>query len=203
LKKLVLASASPRRESLLKMLGFSFSICITDIDETIPEELSPKEAVERLSLEKAKAAATGRSEEIIIAADTIVALDGIIFGKPADKNDAFQILKALSGREHSVFTGVTVYEPFSNKTLTRVCETKVKMRKLTDEQIIAYIATGEPMDKAGAYGIQGYAACFVEGINGCYFNVMGLPLAALSEMLEKFEVYITDNWEKLTIRQED
>jgi len=196
LNSILLASASPRRAELLRQIGLPFSVCPADIDESIPAGLSPIDAVAMLSRVKAQAvSAKAKKGELILAADTIVVLDSDILGKPQDESDAVQMLMSLSGREHFVHTGLTLLEPFGGKLLTQTVTTKVKMHTLSKEQICTYVATGEPMDKAGAYGIQGRAACFVESIDGCYFNVMGLPLAKLTQMLEKFQVYITKYWE--------
>lgn len=180
---LVLASKSPRREELLKIICENFVIKSADVDETLPEGVSPGEAVEFLSRIKAEPFANG--EDTIIGADTVVAIDNQILGKPRDNDDARQMLKTLSGREHSVFTGVTVIAPNSIKTFS--CETKVKFFDLSEKDIEKYISSGECSDKAGAYGIQGLGSLFVEKIDGDYFNVVGLPVSALNRVLKALD----------------
>ena len=187
---IVLASASPRRRELLTMLGVKdFKIIPAEGDEIIEEGMTPAEAVCALSRAKAEEVSKKcSSSDVIIAADTIVVLDGDILGKPADKNDAFRMLTLLSGRAHTVFTGVTVMQ---GKTVFSEFErTLVRFRDITEREIDAYIKTGEPMDKAGSYGAQGIGALFIEGIEGDFFNVMGLPLCRLSNMLEQLGVYL-------------
>ena len=185
---IILASNSPRRRELLAQIGIrDFQILSPDVDETVEPDLSPARMVEELSLRKARAAA-GRAgaEDLIIAADTVVALDGRVLGKPRDQGEAFAMLSALSGREHRVYTGVTVLG--GGRAATEHEETAVAFRALTPEEIRDYIATGEPMDKAGAYGIQGVGALLVQGIRGDYCNVVGLPLFRLGRMLSGFGV---------------
>lgn len=177
---LVLASKSPRRKELLSLITKEFIIKSAQADETLPGGISPSDAV--LYLSKLKAQPLANDEDIIIGADTVVALDDKILGKPADEDDAFIMLKSLSGREHSVFTGVTVIGKNGEKSFYR--ETKVKFFPLSDEEIYEYIKTGECMDKAGAYGIQGFGALLVESIAGDYFNVVGLPVSALYRTLK-------------------
>lgn len=186
--EIILASGSPRRRELLERMGIrEFTVISPDADESLKEGLTPAEQVERLSRLKAEAvAARAGADALIIAADTVVALDGAILGKPADKEEAFQMLSALSGVRHQVYTGVTVTR--NGKTLTRHQVTSVEFRTLETEEVELYIATGECMDKAGAYGIQGYGALLVEGIHGDYYNVVGLPVACLSRMLKEFGV---------------
>lgn len=186
---IILASASPRRRELLERMGIRrFRVMVSDADETLEEGLSPAEQVERLSRIKAQAVAAEAAEAdaIIIAADTVVALDGAILGKPADEADARRMLSALSGARHHVYTGVTVLQ--GGKALTRHEETAVEFRPLTAQEIEWYIAAGECMDKAGAYGIQGFGALLVTGIRGDYYNVMGLPVVRLAGMLKQFGV---------------
>lgn len=185
---IILASNSPRRRELLAQIGIrDFQILSPDVDETVEPGLSPARMVETLSLRKAQAAA-GRAgaEDLILAADTVVALDGRVLGKPRDQEDAFAMLSALSGREHRVYTGVTVLG--GGQAATEHEETAVAFRALSPEEIRDYIATGEPMDKAGAYGIQGVGALLVQGIRGDYCNVVGLPLFRLGRMLSGFGV---------------
>ena len=185
---IILASASPRRRELLERMGIEeFEIVVSEADETLEEDAPPSVQVELLSQRKAAAvAAEVEPGSLIIAADTVVALDGTILGKPVDEEDAFRMLSALSGVRHQVYTGVTVMQ--DDKILTRHEATSVDFRPLEPEEVELYIATGECMDKAGAYGIQGYGALLVEGINGDYYNVMGLPVVLLSQMLKEFGV---------------
>ena len=185
---IILASNSPRRRELLAQIGIrDFQILSPDVDEAVEPGLSPARMVEELSLRKARAAA-GKAgpEDVVIAADTVVALDGKALGKPRDREDAFAMLSALSGREHRVYTGVSVLR--GGRAATEHEETAVAFRALAPGEIWGYIATGEPMDKAGAYGIQGIGALLVSGIRGDYFNVMGLPLHLLGRMLAGFGV---------------
>ena len=185
---IILASQSPRRKELLGRMGIrDFETISPNVDESVFHGLPPEELVRRLSAEKA-AAVAGRAGEdaIVIAADTVVALDGAVLGKPADELDAFKMLSALSGVRHQVYTGVTVCRGGEKQTAHEV--TDVTFRELSEEEIEHYIATGEPMDKAGAYGIQGYGALLIQGISGDYYNVMGLPVCRLSGMLARFGV---------------
>ncbi len=183
--QLVLASASPRRRQLIEMLGFKeFQILPADTDEQIPD-LPPEDAVQHIALQKArKTAETCRGGELILAADTLVYMDGKPLGKPVTKTEAGQMLRRLSGAEHAVFTGVALKQ--DGKELTFAEKTCVFFRDLSDNEIYAYVKTGEPMDKAGAYGAQGLGAAFIERINGDFFNVMGLPLCRLVTMLRRF-----------------
>lgn len=184
---IILASGSPRRRELLEMLGLEFEIRPARGGEHPPEHAGPEETVLALSAAKAEEAAElSAPENVIIAADTIVWLDGELLGKPRDEDDAARMLRALSGREHEVWTGVTLIR--GKERLAGAERTFVKFRDLSQEEIAHYIATGEPMDKAGAYGAQGYASLFVEGIRGDFFNVMGLPLCRLGQMLAKMGV---------------
>ena len=180
---IILASKSPRRRALLEQMGVrDFRIVTPDIDEHMDRDLPPAELVRQISLEKAQAmAAQADPNAVVIAADTVVALDGVVLGKPADKEEAFRMLSLLSGNRHQVYTGLTVLR--GEQVFSQWEETSVTFRPLTAEEIEAYIATGEPMDKAGAYGIQGYGALFIEGISGDYYNVMGLPVCRLGQIL--------------------
>lgn len=185
---IILASQSPRRRELLERMGVGdFRIVTPDIDEQMDRELPPGELVGRISLEKALAVqAQEGNGPIIIAADTVVALDGAVLGKPADELEAFKMLSTLSGCRHQVYTGLTVLRGEEQYTVSE--ETTVTFRELSAEEIDRYIATGEPMDKAGAYGIQGYGALLVEGIQGDYYNVMGLPVCRLGLLLRRLGV---------------
>ena len=184
---IILASQSPRRRELLERMGLSFRVITPDIDEHMDRPLPPGELVAAISAEKARAvAAQAGPEAIVIAADTVVALDGAVLGKPGDERDAARMLSALSGRTHQVFTGLTVAQGGAVRTVSE--ETAVTFRPLTEGEIAAYVRTGEPMDKAGAYGIQGYGALLVEGIRGDYYNVMGLPVCRLGGLLRELGV---------------
>ncbi|MGM9653252.1 MAG: Maf family protein [Eubacteriales bacterium] len=179
---LILASASPRRHEILTAAGIPHLVRPTDADETLPEGISPADAVELLSARKARAALAGAQEgSVILAADTVVSLGDRILGKPHGAKEARVMLLSLSGRAHEVFTGVTLCS--AGRMVTAHERTVVHMRPLSGEEIDAYIATGEPLDKAGAYGIQGRGGLFVSGIEGDYFNIVGLPLYRVGRML--------------------
>ena len=184
---LILASQSPRRRQLLGQIGLDFSILPADIDEdAVSLALTPKEYVQELSQRKAHFVREeiGGAKAIILGADTIVVIDGTILNKPTDPENAFAMLKQLSNRMHEVFTGITLVESHTGKIQSEVQRTEVYFRELDDQEIWDYIASGSPMDKAGAYGIQeDYGAVFVSKINGCYYNVVGLPLEKLYGML--------------------
>jgi MAF protein len=182
-EKLVLASASPRRRQLFSRLKLPFVAMAADVDEEIEEGESPQDMVCRLSLAKAQALALTWPEALIVAADTIVVLDGDVLGKPADEAEAVAMLRRLRGREHTVFSGVTVYSPAAGQTITELAESGVWMRAYTDEEIGRYAASGDPLDKAGAYAIQHQNFSPVERIEGCYASVMGLPLCHLARAL--------------------
>ena len=189
-KKLILASGSPRRKEILEKAGFDFEIKVSDVDEGI-EFGTPADLVEKLSLIKAKDVANLVKAEgkhgLVIGADTVVALDGLVYGKPKDKEEAFEMLKSLRGRAHSVFTGVSLVDAISGRRMTFHEETKVFFKNPSDDELKAYIEGGEPMDKAGAYAIQGEGAFLIERIEGDYLNVVGLPLDKLKENLSLFE----------------
>lgn len=192
--KLVLASASPRRQALLRQIGAEdFQVRVSDVDETYSPLLSPAQIVETLSRRKAEAVPCG-PEEIVIAADTMVFLDSQRLGKPKDPEDALRMLKTLRGRTHTVRTGITVRK--GGRSLTEHEATEVLFRSdLTDGDLQTYVDTGEPLDKAGAYGIQARGALLVERIDGDIFNVIGLPLLRLYRMLQFFEVnLLTELW---------
>ena len=185
--KFILASASPRRRELLSALGLSFEVRPAKGEEHPEPGLSGGETAKRLSRAKClEIAADADEDAVVIAADTVVCLDDEILGKPADEQDAGRMLRALSGRDHRVFTGVTVAR--GGRVLSDYEETAVHFRPLSEREIEAYIATGEPIDKAGAYGIQGRASLFVRAIEGDYFNVVGLPLCKLGQMLKELGV---------------
>lgn len=181
--KIVLASASPRRAEILNKAGFDFTVRVSDAEENIPAELSPNEASQLLA--KTKAYAVKREpDELIIAADTIVVLDNKILGKPKDEENAKEMLRSLSGKIHTVYTGVCII--YNEKEETFFQKTKVEFYPLSEKEINDYVGTGEPMDKAGAYGIQEKGALLVKRIDGDYFNVMGLPVALLNQKLREF-----------------
>ncbi|WP_109486076.1 Maf family protein [Occallatibacter savannae] len=182
--RLILASASPRRRELLKQAGFKFEVQPAHINEDLHADEDPIGYVVRLAREKAEAvyAQMRDPEAVVLGADTTVTLDGHILAKPQDAADAARMLRLLSGRTHRVITGVGITSRLGVEVAAEV--TGVQFLTLGDEEIAAYVATDEPMDKAGAYGIQGYAAKWIPRIEGCYFNVVGLPLATVSTMLE-------------------
>jgi nucleoside triphosphate pyrophosphatase len=175
--RVVLASASPRRRELLNLIGIAHEVRPANIDETMRPREAPRRYAERLAREKASAVAKRDPDLITIGADTVVVINRKVLGKPADASDAARMLRMLSGREHTVITAVAVSR--GRKLRSGIEEVGVKFRRLRDDEIDAYIAMGEPMDKAGAYGIQGYGATIVERIEGDYFAVMGLPLVRL------------------------
>jgi len=179
--RVVLASASPRRRELLNLIGIEHEVRPANIDETMRPRETPRRHVERLAREKASAIAKRDPDLITIGADTIVVINRKVLGKPRDTDDAARMLGLLSGREHMVTTAVAVAR--GKKLRSAVEEVRVRFRRLRDDEIEAYIATGEPMDKAGAYGIQGYGATIVERIEGDYFSVMGLPIVRLIGLL--------------------
>ena len=177
---IILASASPRRQELLKLFGVPFTVRVADIDETMDPAKTPFDEVARVS--HAKALAVSReSGDVVIAADTIVVCGGRVLGKPRDAEDAAAMLRLLSGRDHQVMTGCTVLRDDTAVTFTEV--TDLHFRELSDREIARYVASGEPMDKAGSYGIQGGAALFCTHMVGDYYNVMGLPVCRLGETL--------------------
>ena len=180
--ELILASQSPRRRELLGLFRLPFTVRVADIDETMDPNCPPAEEVGRVSREKALAVER-TPEDVVIAADTIVVLGDRVLGKPADEARAEEMLRALSGRDHQVMTGVTVLR--GDRCLTATEITDIHFRPLSQGEIRRYIATGEPMDKAGAYGIQGGAALFAEKMHGDYYNVMGLPVCRLWQMLRE------------------
>lgn len=188
--QLILASQSPRRKELLGLFHIPFTVCAADIDETMDPAIDPAREVARVSRAKAEAVPRGEAD-VIIAADTIVVLDGKILGKPVDEADAIGMLTALSGRDHQVMTGLTVLR--GNAFLNRTEITDIHFRELSQKEIAAYVATGEPLDKAGSYGIQGGAALFAEKLHGDYYNVMGLPVCTLYQMLREIAPEIMED----------
>ncbi len=184
--EIILASASPRRRELMEKVGLQFTVKVADICEIIPENATPDEAVMSLALQKAQAVAAENPDSVVIGADTVVALGDEILGKPRSEENAAELLKKLSGKSHTVYTGVAIIHGEKSKSF---CEaTEVEFYTLSDREIADYVATKEPMDKAGAYGIQGKGAVLVKRIDGDYFNVVGLPVAKLYRELRDFDV---------------
>ena len=191
MQKIILASSSPRRQKILKQVGIPFEILPSDIQEDLGGEMSPYEAVKTLSFQKAICAVDKVGEgSVIVAADTIVDLNGKIMGKPVDEQDAFNILKKLQGRKHSVYTGVCIIKKTAGDLIVRsiIDNSAVFMRPMTDDEIRAYIKTGEPMDKAGAYAIQEMGSLFVERIEGDFYTVEGLPIVRVYQELKNIGV---------------
>jgi septum formation protein len=188
---LILGSGSPRRQELLASLHLDFTVIVPDVDEEAfhLKHLDPATLVQFLSRAKAQEVFKYNTKAYVIGADTVVALDGKIFGKPKDADDAYRMLTALQGRWHEVHSGITVFNPDKDpKALPFVCEsrcTKVFMRSMSPEQVRTYVETGEPMDKAGAYAIQGYGAAIIERVDGCYFNVVGMSLNLLDNLFSQ------------------
>ncbi len=180
-KQLILASASPRRREILSMAGYRFTVLAPDVDESA-QGLAPDMLVQELSRRKAAAAAVlSVPHDVILAADTVVALDDKILGKPGDAARAVQMLRALSGQTHVVYTGFTISD--NDTAVTQAVAAYVTMREITEEEINAYVATGSPLDKAGAYGIQEAAGMFVQSLQGDYYSIMGLPICPVSVLL--------------------
>ena len=185
--RIILASQSPRRRELLGRMGITeFEVIPAQGEEIATRTLGPDRLVEELSRRKCAEVSAAHPDALVIAADTVVSIDSQVLGKPRSEEEAGRMLRALSGRLHVVYTGVTVC--CQGKTVTESESTSVRFRSLTDADIMRYITTGEPMDKAGAYGIQGYGSVLVEGISGDYYNVMGLPVCRLAKMLARFGV---------------
>lgn len=190
MKPIILASSSPRRRELLEHLHIPFEIMVANIDETPVEGLTPGQQVERLAALKAQTVARRVDRGLVIGADTIVVKEGRLLGKPRDAAAARQMLTWLQGQVHQVYSGLAVIDAASGKkVLTHQC-TEVQFKPMSGTEIDRYIATGEPMDKAGAYAVQGLGAVFIEGIRGCYFNVVGLPVGQLAEALKEFGVLV-------------
>ena len=185
-KKLILASISPRREHLLRMIGFDFEVIDSQVDEQSEVYTIPEVHVLELAQKKALKVAEKTNSGLIIGADTIVVLNNQILGKPKDTKQAKEILQELSGKTHTVYTGFAIVEKPSGEMLSEFVKTLVSFRKLADKEIDRYIQSGSPLDKAGGYGIQDQGALFVEKIDGCFYNVMGLPVTKLYQALGKF-----------------
>ena len=186
-KKVVLASESPRRQALLRQMGLTFVVEPSNVDEESVTSASPTELVTSLSHRKAQAVARSHADALVIGADTVVVLDAEILGKPKSAAGAAKMLSALSGREHQVFTGFTLYDRPTDRSISDYEVTTVRFRKLGEEEILAYVRSGSPMDKAGGYGIQDdYGAVFVDRIEGCFYNVVGFPLTKFYLTLQAF-----------------
>lgn len=184
MEPLILASGSPRRKELMQLLPWAFEIKTEEVIEVISKSLSPEENVMSLAYQKAEAVSKEYPHQIVIGADTVVCLNGEIMGKPKDRQHARDMLAQLSGQDHQVYTGVAVIRVADSTLETFYTGTRVKMQSLSEEEIEAYLDTQEPLDKAGAYGIQGYGARYIEKIEGDYYSVMGLPVHALYEKLK-------------------
>jgi len=189
-RKIILASASPRRKEILEITGLKFSVDAGDYEEDMDLALKPRQLARFLSYEKARRIAVKYPDALVIAADTFIVFKGGLLGKPHTEKEAERMLILLSGKPHSVITGFTIIDTDTKKKLSRSVETKVYFRKMTLKEIGSYIRTGEPLDKAGAYAIQGIGAVIVRKIEGDYFNVMGLPLSSLTEALKEFGVFV-------------
>ena len=194
MKKIVLASASARRKEILALTGLRFSVEPSDYEEALDHAIKPLNLAKRLALEKARAVAGKYKDALIIAADTFIVFKGKLSGKPHTSKEARKMLTMLNGKSHSVITGYTVLDTRTGKKITRSVETKVWLKKMTAQEIVAYVATKEPLDKAGAYAIQGRGAVIVKKIEGDYLNVVGLPLFDLADSLEKFGINLLSGW---------
>ncbi len=182
--KIILASGSPRRKELLAYIVPEYDVFPADIDESVPVEISPENCAELLAVKKAAYVSEKFPESVVIGCDTVVISDGEILGKPKDPADAERMLKMLSGKVHTVITGVCIFCGDRRESFS--CRTEVEFYPITEKEIAEYISTGEPMDKAGAYGIQGKGCVFVKAINGDFFNVVGLPVSMLKRRLDDF-----------------
>ena len=190
MRKIILASASPRRREILEITGLNFDICGSDYEEDLNLSRRPRELARFLSRKKAEPIAHKYKNAIIIAADTFIVFNKRLLGKPHTEKEAGKMLRMLNGKTHSVITGYTIIDTGSGKILSRSVETKVYLNKLCRKEISAYIRSKEPLDKAGAYAIQGLGAAFIDKIDGDFFNVMGLPLCALTKSLKEFGIYV-------------
>lgn len=190
MKKIILASRSPRRKELMKVLGIPFEVIPSSYEESSELRGDPIELVVFLSFQKAQDVASKYEDTLVIGVDTIVVLNDQILGKPSSKGGAREMLSRLSGKKHSVFTAFTIIDTFSRKVTSRVVESQVKFKQLSQKEIDTYIETGEPFDKAGGYGVQGIGSILIEKIDGDYFNVVGLPLVTLADELRKFGIEV-------------
>ena len=189
-RRIVLASASPRRKELLELIGLKFKVVPSTYEEDMTLKLSPRRLACLLSAKKAEDVALRCPDALVIAADTFIDLNGRLLGKPQTPAEAKQMLRSLSNRSHEVITGFTVLDTTSGNRISKAVATKVYFKKLTRQEIDAYVASGEPMDKAGAYAIQGLGSIIIKKIDGDYFNVIGLPLNALTSALRKFGIAV-------------
>ncbi len=186
---IILASASPRRKEILENVNLKFTVIASDIEEVILENEPPKDLVMRLAFEKCMDVAIKNKDDLVIGADTIVVLDNKVLGKPKNEEDAYNMIKSLSNKKHQVITGISLINLSSDKKVIDYVVSEVTFKDLSDELIRDYISTNESLDKAGAYGIQGYGSLLVESINGDYFNIVGLPISKISNLLkEHFDV---------------
>lgn len=190
MRKIILASASPQRKEILRKTGLNFSICTSDYKEDIKLSLKPRALAKFLSRKKAETVAHKYKNAIIIAADTFIVFKNRLLGKPRTDKEAEEMLNMLNGKAHSVITGFTIMDTASKKKLSRSVETEVYFKKLGRKEITAYVRSKEPLDKAGAYAIQGLGSVFIERIDGDFLNVVGLPLRALTESLKKFGITV-------------
>ncbi len=190
MKKIILASGSPRRKELLEKIGLKFTVDVPDIEEDFKSNLTPQELVKQLSAKKAEVIAKKHPDAIVIAADTIGVLKGEIIGKPHTAAQAEKMLESLSGTSHLVITGFTITDTDTGKTITEEVQTKVYFKKLSKAEVNGYVKTGEPLDKAGGYAIQGLGALLVKKIEGDYYNVIGLPLSSLTDALKEFGIKV-------------
>jgi septum formation protein len=190
MKKIILASASPRRKEILGITGLKFTVCASDYEEDLDLSLRPRQLARFLSRKKAEAVSGNYRNALIIAADTFIVFKNRLLGKPHTDKEAEKMLRMLNGRSHSVITGFTIIDTGIGRKLSRSVETKVYFKRLSSEEIHAYIRSKEPLDKAGAYAIQGLGAVFIEKIEGDFFNVVGLPLCALTDALRQFGVNV-------------
>jgi septum formation protein len=188
MEPLVLASASPRRAEILRAVGWPFEVVPADVDEALREGESAEEFVRRLAREKAAAVASARLFGLTLGADTTVVVDGAILGKPRDQDEARRMLRRLSGRTHEVLTGVALVRAESGRAAIGVERTRVRFAETSDEEIAWHVATGDVLDKAGAYAVQGRAALFIEAIEGDYWNVVGLPIRLLYTLAQQMRV---------------
>lgn len=187
MKDFIVASASPRRKEILQNGGYSFRIVPSDCDESIAQKLSPEDTVKELAKRKALSVFESNKESVVLGCDTVVALENQILGKPKDDEEAFRMIKTLSGKTHKVCTGVCIAEGDRHETFVSVAE--VEFYELSDETVKSYVATGECSDKAGAYGIQGFGGALVRGIKGDYFSIVGLPFSECARVLASFGIY--------------
>ncbi len=193
IRRLILASGSPRRRQLLSLLGLPFVIKAVSVEEARLDGESPTDLVLRVSRAKASVVGDARSDELVVAADTIVVLGDALLGKPADPQEAKDVLRRLRGRPHAVYTGVSVWYRPMQRMVSRLAESTVWMRDYADEEIDSYVDTGDPLDKAGAYAIQHAEFAPASSVEGCWMNVMGLPLCHLDQMLSEFGVVVPPN----------